>query len=161
MHVSPAYETVARAARIETGRMTTDVGRLFQAAKEGRGRLISTEDAASGMTLWLLMVGMQWFDPEMQLGLLVLLGIVWPDDVWTEKTPKLWIYVFIYFQNSSGMQSVNNQYFKNLLYCQPETTKRVVSCSSRLLNLVDEQLSMLELIYTFNLHTIFVLMQYY
>ena len=25
------------------------------------------------------------------------------------------------------MQSVYNQYFKNLLYCQPETTKRVVS----------------------------------
>ena len=44
------------------------------------------------------------------------------------------IYLFIYFQNSSGMQSVYNQYFKNLLYCQPETTKRVVSCFSRLLN---------------------------
>ena len=54
------------------------------------------------------------------------------------------------------MQSVYNQYFKNLLYCQPETTKRVVSCFSRPLNLVDEQLSMLEFIilYKFNLHTI-------
>ena len=52
------------------------------------------------------------------------------------------------------MQSVYNQYFKNLLYCQPETTKRVVSCFSRLLNLVDEQLSMLEFIYKFNLYTI-------
>ena len=38
------------------------------------------------------------------------------------------------------MQSVYNQYFKNLLYCQPETTKRVVSCFSRLLNLVDEEI---------------------
>ena len=63
-------------------------------------------------------------------------------------------YLFIYFQNSSGMQSVYNQYFKNSLYCQPETTKRVVSCSSRLLNLVDEQLSMLEFIYKFILYTI-------
>ena len=52
------------------------------------------------------------------------------------------------------MQSVYNKYFKNSLYCQPETTKRVVSCFSRLLNLVDEQLSMLEFIYTFNLYTI-------
>ena len=52
------------------------------------------------------------------------------------------------------MQSVYNQYFKNLLYCQPETTKRVVSCFSRLLNLVDEQLSMLEFIYKFKLYTI-------
>ena len=48
------------------------------------------------------------------------------------------------------MQSVYNQYFKNSLYCQPETTKRVVSCFSRLLNLVDGQLSMLEFIYKFN-----------
>ena len=52
------------------------------------------------------------------------------------------------------MQSDYNQYFKNLLYCQPETTKRVFSCFSRLLNLVDEQLSMLEFIYKFNLYTI-------
>ena len=52
------------------------------------------------------------------------------------------------------MQSVYNQCFKNSLYCQPETTKRVVSCFSRLLNLVDEQLSMLEFIYKFNLYTI-------
>ena len=49
------------------------------------------------------------------------------------------LYLFINFQNSSGMQSVNSQYYKNLLYCQPETTERVVSCFSRLLNLVDEQ----------------------
>ena len=54
------------------------------------------------------------------------------------------------------MQSVYNQYFKNLLYCQPETTKKVVSCSSRLLNLVDEQLSMLEFIYKFYLYTIII-----
>ena len=54
------------------------------------------------------------------------------------------------------MQPVYKHSFKNLLYCQPETTKRVVSCFSRLLNLVDEQLSMLEFIilYKFNLHTI-------
>ena len=52
------------------------------------------------------------------------------------------------------MQSVYNQYFKNSLYYQPETTKRAVSCFSRLLNLVDEQLSMLEFIYKFNLYTI-------
>ena len=50
--------------------------------------------------------------------------------------------------------SVYNQYFIKLLYCQPETTKRVVSCFSRLLNLVNEQLSILEFKYNFNLHTI-------
>ena len=36
---------------------------------------------------------------------------------------------------------VYNQYWNNLVKCQPETTKRAVSCFSPLLNLVDEQLS--------------------
>ena len=41
-----------------------------------------------------------------------------------------------------------------IVYCQPETTKRVDSCFRRLLNLVNEQLSILEFKYNFNLHTI-------
>ena len=60
----------------------------------------------------------------------------------------------LYFKIHQACINVYNQYFKNLLYCQPETTKRVVSCFSRLLNLVIEQLSILEFIYNFNLHTI-------
>ena len=44
--------------------------------------------------------------------------------------------------------------FQKFIYCQPETTKRVVSCFSRLMNLVNKQLAMLEFIYKFNLHTI-------
>ena len=66
----------------------------------------------------------------------------------------LFIYLFIYFKIHLACINVYNQYFKNLLYCQPETTKRVVSCFSRLLNLVNEQLSILEFKYNFNLHTI-------
>ena len=41
-----------------------------------------------------------------------------------------------------------------IYYCKPETTERVVSCSSRLLNLVNEQLLILEFKYNCNLHTI-------
>ena len=92
--------------------------------------------------------------PEQSLGMPISMrgGAGYNDD---QLICDLLIYLFIYFQNSSGMQSVYNQYFKNSLYkyCQPETTKRVVSCFSRLLNLVDEQLSMLEFIYKFNLYT--------
>ena len=62
--------------------------------------------------------------------------------------------LFIYFKIHLACINVYNQYFKNLLYCQSETTKRVVACFSRLLNLVNEQLSILEFIYNFNLHTI-------
>ena len=57
------------------------------------------------------------------------------------------------------MQSVYNKYFKNSLYCQPETTKRVVSCFSRLLNLVDEQLSMLNIISSMAPHEIIVILR--
>ena len=63
-------------------------------------------------------------------------------------------YLFIYFKIHLACINVYNQYFKNLLYCQPETTKRVVTCFSRLLNLDNEQLSILEFKYNFNLHTI-------
>ena len=66
-------------------------------------------------------------------------------------------YLFIYsFQHSSGMhQPLQSVFRKFTIFCQPETTKRAVSCFSRLLNLVNEQLSILELFkYNFNLHTI-------
>ena len=62
--------------------------------------------------------------------------------------------IFIYFKIHLACINVYNQYFKNLLYCQPETTKRVVSCFSQLLNLVNKQLSILEFKYNFNLHII-------
>ena len=55
-------------------------------------------------------------------------------------SPKQY-YLFIYFKILQACIMVYNQYCNNLIKCQPETTKRAVSCFSRLLNLVDEQLS--------------------
>ena len=56
------------------------------------------------------------------------------------------MYLFIYSKIHQACINVYNQYFKNLLYCQPETTKRIVSCFSRLLNLANEQLSICQLL---------------
>ena len=56
-------------------------------------------------------------------------------------------YLFI-FKIHQACINVYNKFFKDSLYCQPETTKRVVSCFSRLMYLVNEQLSILEFIYS-------------
>ena len=52
-----------------------------------------------------------------------------------KETTELFIYyLFIYLEIHTNMQ-----YFKNILQYQPETSKRVVSCFIRLMNLVYEQ----------------------
>ena len=66
------------------------------------------------------------------------------------------IYLFIYFKIRLSCINVYNQYFKNLLYSQPELTKRVDSFFSRPLNLVNEQLSISKFKYNFNLHAIII-----
>ena len=75
---------------------------------------------------------------------------------WTFGAIQKTIYLFIPKFIRHALPFAISIIFQNLLNCQPETTRRVDSCFSRLLNLVNEQLSILEFKYNLSLHTIII-----